>query len=249
MNQTFNYVTLDIPNISIPDLTASLLPMGEFIPTLDQPQWEEGMVSAVKSFDMYLPNFSLREYQGTFNHRVVLRNNEGVALDMLGICLILKGEVRTFFKSTEACEPSFNLSQNFKYDPNNEFKHLVSAGKPFHIAHFEVKPDYFMQFLPETAWADRLINVFAKKCRISGQRFMPILSAQERAMQNILDSPFEGKMAYMMMEASLIQIILLQFHAMFGEGQGNPRDAAPARWNGSIVSVNTFRHTSWTTIH
>lgn len=168
---------------------------------------------------------------------------------MLGICLILKGEVRTFFKSTEACEPSFKLSQNFKYDPNNEFKHLVCRGERFHIAHFEVKPDYFMQFLPETAWADRLINVFAKKCRISGQRFMPILSAQERAMQNILDSPFEGKMAYMMMEASLIQIILLQFHAMFGEGQGNPRDAAPARWNGSIVSVNTFRHTSWTTIH
>ncbi len=76
MNQTFNYVTLDIPNISIPDLKP-LFFLWEFIPIPDQPQWEEDMVSAVKSFDIYLPNISLREYQGTFNHRVVLRNNEG----------------------------------------------------------------------------------------------------------------------------------------------------------------------------
>ncbi len=218
MNQKYSYVTLDNPNISLRDPATSRIPLGEYITTPNPPAWEEEIVSAVRSFDLYLPNFSLREYQGMFNRHVVLSNNEGIGLDMLGICLILKGEVRTYYDSAEACEPSFNLSQNFKYDPQNEFKHLVSDGKPFHVAHFEVKPEYFMPFLPETDWADALINVFEKKSRISGKRFMPILSAQERAMQNILDSPFEGKMAYMMMEASLIQIMLLQFHAMFGEG-------------------------------
>jgi AraC-like DNA-binding protein len=227
MNQSYNYVTLDNPNLSLLDPATSNGTLGEYMPTPNPPAWDEDVVSAVRSFDMYLPNFSLREYQGIFNHRVVLKNNEGVGLDMLGICLILKGEVRTYHNSSEACEPSFNFSQNFKYDPQNEFRHLMSAGKPFHIAHFEVRPDYFMQFLPETKWADSLVGVFERKSRISGQRFMPILSAQERAMQNILDTPFEGKMAYMMMEASLIQIILLQFHAMFGAGAiALPRNSA-----------------------
>jgi AraC-like DNA-binding protein len=227
MNKAYNYVTIDNPNVPVPKPGSNTdRQYGEFSATNGNTCDFE--VGPVKSYDMHLPHFSLREFQGRYAHDAIMMNQEGAGLDLLGVCMILQGEVRSFVKHTEEVGPSFNYSQNFKYDPDNEFKHLLRAGKPFHIAHFSVKTDYFKSLLPShETWAESLNNHLDRKKRISGKRFMPIMPAQDRAMKNIFDCPMDGKLGYMIMETSLAQIILLQMYGMFQtENKSLPKTSA-----------------------
>lgn len=186
----------------------------------------EACIGSVRIKDMYHSNFSMREYKGHFDRQSLLVNERGVALDHVGICLFIRGEVRSFLNGTQGVhDRSFNNSQNYKYDPGNECVHMIPAHKPFHIAHFSVKTDFFNNLLPhDQSWATVLRTSVEKKQRFIGKKFRPLQKAQLAALQNIYDCPLTGKLGHMMVETSVVQIILLQMHALFDEGRDcNPK--------------------------
>jgi AraC-like DNA-binding protein len=215
---SLKYLTINKPNIPVVDEKLSgNLTCGTFLPPPGSGEVDlEFCPGSVRVRDMYHANFSLREYKGNYDKQALLINEQGVALDHIGVCLFLKGEVQTFLKDCEEAICSFSYSQNYKYDPGNDCRHLIPANRPFHIAHFSVKTDFFEQLLPqEESWADKLrTNVNKRECMI-GKRFSPIMKAQVNALQNIYDCPLTGKLGHIMMETSLVQIILLQMHALF----------------------------------
>ncbi|HEY0655177.1 MAG TPA: AraC family transcriptional regulator, partial [Chryseosolibacter sp.] len=51
--------------------------------------------------------------------------------------------------------------------------------------------------------------------RILGKQFAALSLAQKQALRNIYDCPLDGKLGYLLIETSIIQVILIQLHALF----------------------------------
>lgn len=167
-------------------------------------------------YDMYLPNFSLRSFEGKLKRDSVFFNQNGVGKELIGTCLFLKGNVMSMLPGEYFGVRSYNMSHNFKFDPNNEFQHMSRAGTDIHLIHFSYRPDYFGQFLPENeSWADKLRERMGKNECMIGSRFSDISLAQQQALKNVFDCPLTGKMGLMLMETSIIQIILIQMYSLF----------------------------------
>jgi AraC-like DNA-binding protein len=215
MNKAYNFITVNKSNG--PSCAASqTIPLAEWVDApIDEANSFDAEIAKVDIKDLHLPNFSVRISQGSFTRDAVFVNTGGKGLDLLGSCLFPKGEFSTTLMQKQYVE-SFSGTQNFKYDPNNEFRHRIAANTPFHVIHFSVSPAHFLNFFPENEpWADKLKTKINKGERVMGQRSASITLVQERILQNIIECPLAGKMATFMMEASIVQIMLLQLHALF----------------------------------
>lgn len=173
-------------------------------------------LAEVKLFDMYLPNFSMRISEGKIKQDVMMVNSGAVGIEYMGSCLFLEGSVKTHLRVGDNTYEAPMGTQNFKYDPQNEYRHWLPANVPFRIAHFSVLPDHFLGLLPENeAWADKLKDRVLRKERILGERTPAISLAQAQALQLILNCPLSGKLGQTMIETAIMQIMLLNLHSLF----------------------------------
>lgn len=216
MNSKYNYIIVDNPNG--PPKESASVPFAQLVdtPVNTRNIFEEG-VAKVQVKDMYLPNYSLRISKGVFTHDALFLNTSANGLDLLGSCLFPEGKFTSYSSTDKNTVIESNKgTQNFKFDPLNEYQHKINANTPFHLIHFSVNPAHIFQFLPEDeSWSDYLKNKIGRNEKVIGARSTPILLAQERAMQTILDCPLTGKMGELMIETSITQIILLQLHSIF----------------------------------
>lgn len=213
MNRNYQHTTINNPNLAIPNQESLIKPFGYF---LDFKGDDENAITGVKIQDMYLPNFSLRISEGKLKKEAVFVNTSAEGLDLLGTCLILKGNVKSTINRHSDGIASFNGSQNFKYDPNNIFVHTSAALAPFHIVHISVKPEYLFQFLPENEqWSEVLRKKVQNGESFIGDRYTPITLLQDRALENVFNCPMLGKLGQLMIETSLLQIILIQLHSIY----------------------------------
>ena len=226
MNRLDNYLALDSPNIPLIPEQADGLPFGQFVPCESEEM--ESLLGPVKSRDMFLPNFTIRAFEGKMPRDAVFYDQQGQGLDMLGSCIFLKGKVKTFLPGGHQSEiVSYNRSHNFKFDPNNEFRHVCQAETELNFVHISYMPAFINDLLPENEpWAEKLKAKIEGKERIVGDNFAAISLAQEQALANIFNTPLTGKLGYMMMETSVIQLILLQLYALFYPGDEAYRQPA-----------------------
>jgi AraC-like DNA-binding protein len=219
MNRAYNHITLDSANIPLIAEPENGDPFGQFIPL--RAQDAEPVLGPVKSQDMYLPNFSVRSFEGKMPRDAVFYDQQGQGLDMLGSCIFLKGKVKTYLPGRNDGIVSYNRSQNFKFDPHNELRHHCLADTELHFIHFSFRPGFLDQLLPDNeGWAEKMKTKIERRERIIGERFAAISLAQEQALANILHSPLSGKLGYMMIETSIIQLILLQMYSLFHMQEG-----------------------------
>lgn len=227
MNITNNHITLNCPNLPVfSPSSKGEIPYGVF---LNERNVLEPEVASMRSQDMYLPNFSIREFEANFKHEVVFKNLDAEGAHLLGSCLFLKANMRSFlaggstdisFGKSAGIESS-HRSHNFKYDPHNEYVHSVASGSRIHYMHVSYDSGHFSRLLPENEpWADWLKNKISKKERIIGDRSRPLSLAQLRAIQTILDCPMSGKLGEMMLETAVTQVILFQLYYFFNGQEG-----------------------------
>ena len=215
MNRAYNYVTMDSANIPLicqsEDADAAF---GQFLPYTTHDN--EVLSGQIKTRDMFLPNFSVRAFQGTMPRDTIFFDHHGKGIGMLGSCIFFHGQIETFVPGRKERMVSHNRSHNFKWDPYNEFRHRCQAETDLNFLHISYKPDFFMQFLPDNErWADMLRQKIEKKERIAGEFYASITLAQEQALANIFNTPLTGKLGYMMIETSIIQVVLLQMYSLF----------------------------------
>lgn len=229
MNRAYNYATVDSPNIPLicePEQNGS--PFGEFIPY--EPDDMGELLKDVKSQDMYLPNFTVRAFEGKMPRDTVFYDHHGTGTGMLGSCIFLKGQVKTYLPGRNDGIVSRNRSQNFKFDPANEFRHLCQADTELNFIHISFMPRFFTQLLPENEpWAENLKAKIDRKERMVGDHFASITLAQEQALSNIFNTPLTGKLGYMMIETSIIQVILLQMYSLFHKEEAFKQPAVSKR--------------------
>jgi len=218
MRFSMNSTVINNPNIQLLSTgQATSIPMGKFLPAPNSnDEAFEDAVTNVKVHDMYLPNFSLRMFEGRIVDNAVFSNQNGEGTDLLGSCLFLKGNVKSTLPGQTEGPLSTNWSQNFKYDPDNEYVHSCLADTDLHFIHLSYTSEYFNEFLPDDqAWADLLKSRIRRKERIIGDHFSSITLAQQQALKNIFNCPMEGKLGYMMIETSIIQVLLIHLHSLF----------------------------------
>lgn len=218
MNSAYNFITINNPNIPILSPADSVsTPFGQFINSpYDECNVFEQSVAQVECHDMYLPNFSIRASKGIFHQDAQLVNRDNLGSEMLGSCFFLQGTIRSLLKQRPEGVVGFAGSQNFKYDPHNEYTHVVPADTEFHLLHFSYTYDYLSNFLPENErWADELKTKIENRQRILGDRVVRLTACQQQALRNIFNCPLGGKFGYLLMETSIIQLILIQLHALF----------------------------------
>lgn len=210
MNRAFNFVTIDNPNIGT--RPCETIPFGQFIP-------QSTSENRVKIQDLFLPNFSMRISEGQLDSDAMLINTASIGLDYIGSCLFLKGNLTTYLHSQQDGVSAYEGTQGFKYDPQNEFRHRLPAGAPFRIAHFSVKPDYFLDLLPvDESWAHKLAERIKSRERILSDKTRPITMAQAQALEIILNPPINGRLGELMVETAITQVILLQLDLLFNRG-------------------------------
>jgi AraC-like DNA-binding protein len=211
MNSNYKYITVENPNGPPKDIAG--IPFAQLV---DIPLDDYDGAAQVTAHDMYLPNFSMRISKGVFEYDAMLLNTSANGIELLGSCLFPQGKLKSHLHNETSRIESFSGTQNFKYDPMNEIRHRIAAHTPFHIIHFSVNPEHFFQFLPDDEnWSELLKAKIRNNERVIGPRSTPILLAQERALQIILDCPLTGKLGEIMIETSITQIMLLQLHSLF----------------------------------
>lgn len=221
MNRSYNFATLDAPKVTVHKETEALpfATLCELQDVVDVDTRKD--LADLKLYDMYLPNFSMRLSKGLYKHDMMLVNSGALGIDYMGSCLFLEGSVKTYLRDgTDSKVEAPEGTQNFKYDPQNEFRHRLPANQPFHIAHFSVAPAHFMQFLPENeTWAEKLKTRIVRGERIIGEKTPAIALAQSQALQLILNCPLSGKLGETMIETAIVQIMLLNLHSLFQSEQ------------------------------
>lgn len=213
MNFSTNHTRINHPNLALVT-PESALPYGKLLPVSKEDLFESS-VETISCNDLYLPNFSMRIFEGKIVEDVAFANQNGVERNMLGSCIFLKGHVRSMLRGQSEGPQSKSWSQNFKYDPNAEFVHYCARSTDIHFMHLSYKPRFLYDILPDEKWADALRTKIDKRERILGDKFADITLTQEQALKNIFECPLEGKLGWMMMETSIIQILLIQMHALF----------------------------------
>src|SRR6478609_1897017 len=202
MNQAYNYITVNKPTIRT--RPCSTIPFAELVNApVDENNMFDKEVANVQIQDMYLPNFSIRVSQGEFGQEALLINTGAEGIDLMGSCLFQKGQLTSHSKQGNVLLESLSGTQNFKFDPMNEMRHRIAANTPFHIIHFAVDPNYFLQFLPENeCWSAELRNKIFNNQRIFGTHSPAITLVQQRALQTIFNCPLEGRLGEWMIESA-----------------------------------------------
>lgn len=219
MSRSYNYATVNAPKV-VPRKESECTSPATLC---EMPGYIDTALADVKVYDMSLPNFGMRISEGVYKHDVILANSSAVGLEYISSCLFFEGGVKTRLKSEKDIMFAPEGTQNFKYDPQNEYRHWLPANQPFKIAHFSVSPAYFMNFLPENeAWAEKLKSRIIRSERILGDIPPAICVAQAQALQMILNCPVSGKLGETMIETAIIQIMLLNLHSLFQREQTSP---------------------------
>ena len=236
-----NFVTVDNPNI--PVLThqkPDSIEYGKFTETLIE-DFGQSSGSIIRMKDMYLPNFSLRVFDAQFSENAAFHNQFAQGSELLGCCVFFQARLKSVLPGEKDGVDLYHRTHNFKYDPHNEYFHLAPANTPLHFVHFSYTADYLNQLLPQNeTWAEKLKERIERKERILGNRALPISLVQENALQNLFNSPLTGKLREMMLETSIIQIILLQLHALFGQEAKHPTAKVLKKDIGIIQSVKEY---------
>lgn len=241
MNQAYNYITVN-KAIVRPGKDTPAVPFAEFVdPICDENNIYEPRVADVQVKDMYLPNFSVRVSQGKFSHDAVFLNTSAEGIELLGSCLFPKGELKSHTCYGKELVESPSGTQNFKFDPMNEFRHRIAANTPFHIIHFSVNPVHFLQFLPENeSWSDELRTKVQNNERIIGAHSPGITLTQHRALQVIFDCPLDGRLGELMIESAITQVMLIQLHSLFQKQEPAPVKSLAKRDADTIQSVKEY---------
>jgi AraC-like DNA-binding protein len=222
MTQALKAISLNYPNIPVISISNKEVNFGEFLATPPDRlyQYEPCLVDVV-SKDMYLPNFSLRYTEGKIGKDAVMYNEEAAGTDLPGSCLFIKGNFLSILPNRSNPLEGYHRTQNFKYDPQNEFRHIIQGEMPFQLLHITYKEDYLDYFLPENeSWAEQLKNKIRSRQRVHGERAVYISPEQEMALHTIFNNPLSGKLGYLMLEAAVVQIILFQLNGLFKSCNG-----------------------------
>jgi AraC-like DNA-binding protein len=217
MSNTLEAISLNYTNIPVVSVSETNVVFGEFICTPDDRRnhYEPSLVEVV-SKDMYLPNFSLRYTEGKIATDAIMFNEEGSGIDLPGSCMFIKGNFTSILPNGQSPLAGYHGTQNFKYDPDNQFRHIIHGDKQFQLLHISYKEEYLNYFLPENErWADQLKIRIRNRERVVGERPVYISAEQEMALQTIFNNPLNGKLGYLMLEAAVVQIILLQLDGLF----------------------------------
>lgn len=217
MSHTLKAISLNYANIPVVSYSDTHGSFGEFIctPADSRYHYEPSLVDVV-SKDMYLPNFALRYTEGKIGADAIMFNEEGSGIDLPGSCLFMKGNFTSILPNGESALAGYNGTQNFKYDPDNQFRHIIHGDKQFQLLHISYKEEYLNYFLPENErWADELKTRIRNRQRVFGERSVYISAEQEMALQTIFNNPLNGKLGYLMLEAAVVQIILFQLNGLF----------------------------------
>ena len=226
--QNTKIVAADFSNIPILNANSGIVP-GRFMPALAKSSVEPDLGELTMQ-DLYLPNFSVRITQARFHFDVDIRNEQSARNALFGSCFFDQGIMRSYLIGAQKGVESFHGSQNFKYDPHNEFHHRAFANVPYHIIHFSARPEYLLSILPpDENWSKRLQDQLVRDVPMVGERFVPISLLQQRALSNLLHCPLEGPMAALLMEASITQLLVLQLHALYAEKSGSRPATLPKR--------------------
>lgn len=219
------FLAVDNPNIPvIRHDKPEAVEYGKFTETLVENLGSQGKESVIRLKDMYLPNFSLRVIEAKFSENAAFYNEHGHGNELLGSCVFFQARLHTILPGEKNGMDLYHRTHNFKYDPDNEYIHLTPANTPLNFVHFSYTSDYLNQMLPkDEPWADRLKQRIANKERILGREALPITLAQEHALHNIFNCPLSGKLGEMMIETSIMQLVLIQLHGLFGPGSELPK--------------------------
>ncbi|HEY8513252.1 MAG TPA: AraC family transcriptional regulator [Cyclobacteriaceae bacterium] len=200
--------------------------------------------------DIYLPNATVRTYRGKFAYNVRLVTESGTNGENVGSCLFLDGKMTTVLDGKSRGVVISKGQQNFKYDPNREFSHWGDADTSYHILHFSIDPKYFISFLPQDeAWADNLMNRIMRRERIIGDSPAYISLQQHKAIQNLFDCPMSGKMAQILMETSVVQIVLWQLHALFRDSESMRPSKVAARDRDVAIALKEYLNATFLEDH
>jgi AraC-like DNA-binding protein len=217
MSHTLKAISLNYDNIPVVSYSETNSIFGEFICTpADRRNHYEPSLVEVISKDMYLPNFALRFTEGKIGTDAIMFNEVGSGIDLPGSCMFLKGNFTSILPNGEDPLAGYHGTQNFKYDPDNQFRHIIHGDKQFQLLHISYKEEYLNYFLPENEpWADQLRTKIRNRERVFGERAVHISAEQEMALQTIFNNPLNGKLGYLMLEAAVVQIILFQLNGLF----------------------------------
>lgn len=251
MSRSYNHLTVNYPNIPVLGDSDERGIFGKFIPSpSDSRNLAIESFASVSSMDMYLPNFSLRVMEGRYFADAVFVNTEAVGTDLPGSCLFLKGKVKSILEGEQDGIESFQRQQNFKFDPDNEFRHVVPAEQPFHFLHFSYTAEFLNTILPEgERWADDLKRDILHRKRIVGTRPVLINAVQERAMQIIFNNPLQGKLGLMLLETAMTQIILIQLAGLFNDANAAAKPGMAKRDVETIHAVREYLHDTFLNDH
>lgn len=233
-----NYITVNNPNIELKQESPTI-PYGVFIDSPEDSRDQfDPFVARVESQDMYLPNFGIRKFKGYLTHDSLFVNKNNKGSELLGSCIFLKGSFKSHLNGQSEGIESYSRSQNFLYDPNNEYAHRTNANTPFDFFHVSFTKEFLSEFLPQDErWADEIKNRIFSKQRVIGNQFIPITLAQDRAMQNIFDCPLSGRLGHLMIETSVIQIMILQLQALFSKSKVEPTGQLTKRDNEIVYGL------------
>ncbi len=256
MSSVHNYVAINNPDIPLltpesnPDPRMGALTDVSSLMSASSNPAESPAGYEAHLHDIYLPQATVRTYRGKFAYNVRLVTESGANGERVGSCLFLDGRMTTVLDGKSDGIVVSKGQQNFKYDPNHEFSHWGDAETSYHIVHFSIDPDYFISFLPqEERWADQLMNSILKRERVIGENPAYISLQQHKAIQNLFDCPMSGKMAQILMETSVIQIVLWQLHALFRDTAGTRVSGITQRDRDVAVALKEYLTTTFLEDH
>lgn len=219
-----NFIKVDEPYLPMAeDSDVSGLMKAEFVDALAVTQDAVGGVGEVsQSLDMYLPNFSLRIFEGTLNHDAQLVYQDERGGKYVGSCFFLESKVFSQMPGYEDRIGTFNKSHNFKFDPHNEMEHFLPANTKLNFVHFSYRKEFLSEVLPDNVrWADKVRSHLDQEKHLFGSQAKHLNKGQERALQNIFDCQLHGKWSEMFIESSFAQLLHLQMKDFFDAEESN----------------------------
>jgi AraC-like DNA-binding protein len=180
--------------------------------------------------NLYLPSLTVKKFDGVFSQDVRLVNTNNVGSDLVGFCFFLKGNLTTHLPRAARSVKIVDGDQKLKFDPNSEMTHIATGNQQLQFIHISVEPRYFFSLLPENeSWSDQLQNDIHKGKMIFKESPAALSLIQQVAIQNIVRSPYQGKLGMLMLESSVTQAIVSLIQQTFQpEGRASaklsPRD-------------------------
>jgi AraC-like DNA-binding protein len=173
--------------------------------------------------NLYLPNITVKYFDGTFGHDTRLVNKNNVGSDLIGFCFFLKGGLTTNFPTASKAMQIKGGDQKLKFDPNSEMTHVVPGSRSLEFVHMSVHPEYFFNLLPEhEGWSEDLREHIGTGRVLFRETASSLSLIQQMALQQIIRSPYDGKLGRLMLESYVVQVILNLLQESFNRPETHP---------------------------